>query len=172
MGRTGYDIEHDLTRGEPRAIFVFHGRGETSFGPELRQEVGHLLDSGFRVFDMDLRAVESCDSVSLGTFVGLQAAIRRVHGTLVFTLRAHTHLRELFSMLKLDRVLTVREVQTSQRTPLPTIRKPPTSGTIPADASSRRPRWGAPETTEDLMFEPGMPSDEERTRRTPGDEEA
>jgi anti-anti-sigma regulatory factor len=171
MARTGYEVEHDLTGKDPRAIFVFRGRGETSFGPDLREDVTQLIDTGFRAFEMDLRAVDTCDSVSLGTFVGIQAAVRRVEGTLTFTLRTQTHIRELFGMLNLDRVLTVREVQSPYRTPNPAIRRPPVTGVTSAEADTRRPRR-PPETTEELMFEPGLPSEEQRAQRKPADDEA
>jgi anti-anti-sigma factor len=161
MARNGYTIEHDLTGGEPRAIFVFHGRGETSFGPELREQVSELIAMGFRAFEMDLRAVESCDSISLGTFVGIQAAVRRTHGTLSFTLRAHTHIRDLFAMLNLDRVLTVREVQTPHRTPqhaVRTVRVPSPRGRPAREG----PRQRAAQEGDAPRFEAGLPTHEDR----------
>lgn len=156
-------IEHDLSGQTPRAVFIFHARDDARFGPELRQEMAILLEREFRSFEIDLRAIESCDSVSLGAFVGLQASVRRVGGSITFTLRRGTHIREMFAVLKLDQVLHVREVRSSERTPQPGARRPKLTMPSPSPPDPRT-RLRDPDKTEELMFEPELPGEEDRPR--------
>lgn len=93
-----------------RAILFFHNTGEADFGLEVRNEIEGLLQDGFSIIEIDLRAIDTCNSITLGMFVGLQTIIKKANGHISFNIRAGTHVRRMFTTLKLDAVLEVREV--------------------------------------------------------------
>lgn len=106
-----FSVEFDVREEQPRAIIIFSELGDSDFGQEVRAEMDHLLDEGVRDFEIDLRQIDSCNSITLGTFVGLQATVKRHGGQITFTLLCDTYIRRMFTTLKLDQVLQVREVK-------------------------------------------------------------
>lgn len=106
-----FNVEFDLSEEQPRAIVTFSELGDSDFGQDLRAEMDHLLDEGIRDFEIDLRHINSCNSITLGTFVGLQATVKRYGGQIAFTLLRGTYIRRMFTTLKLDQVLQIKEVK-------------------------------------------------------------
>lgn len=105
-----FEVFPYTSEADYRAILFFHNTGEADFGMEVRNEIEGLLQDGFRVIEIDLRAIDTCNSITLGMFVGLQTMVKNAGGHISFNIRSGTHVRRMFSTLKLDKVLEVREV--------------------------------------------------------------
>lgn len=135
-----FEIRFDTGDLGTRAVFIFHPLTEADFGLELRQQIEELLENKIREFEVDLRAVNVCNSITLGAFVGLQNRVQKCDGRITFVLRRDTHIRKMFTTLMLDRLLTVREVQTSHREHVPS--PAPASAPVAAPPPSPAPRSG------------------------------
>lgn len=105
---------HDESSGARRtAVVFFHEMGAAEFASSLRDTFDQILKEGYGFIILDLRQINSCDSVTLGMFVGLNATARHRNAELEFILRRGSHVRRMFSILSLEKVLNVQEIDTA-----------------------------------------------------------
>ena len=104
------DIDHDFTvrtnRTDGAAVVAVAGQADLHTAPELRDAIGAAIDAGNRRLVVDLTDTTFVDSMTLGVLLGGLRRMTAVDGQLAIVC-PDPHLRRVFQITSLDRVLTL-----------------------------------------------------------------
>ena len=93
------------------AVVVVRGQADLHTAPELRNEIGDAIDAGSRGVVVDLTEATFIDSMTLGVLLGALKRLATVDGRLSIVC-PDPHLRRVFEITSLDRVLDLQDTQT------------------------------------------------------------
>ena len=88
------------------------GQADLHTAPELRNEIGDAIDAGSRGVVIDLTEATFIDSMTLGVLLGALKRLATVDGRLDVIVYPDPHLRRVFEITSLDRVLDLQDTQT------------------------------------------------------------
>ena len=109
------DTDHEFavttTVAGSAAVVVVRGQADLHTAPELRNEIGDAIDAGSRGVVVDLTEATFIDSMTLGVLLGALKRLATVDGRLSIVC-PDPHLRRVFEITSLDRVLDLQDTQT------------------------------------------------------------
>lgn len=90
------------------AVVAVSGQADLHTAPELRAAIGTTIDDGHRQVVVDLTEATFIDSMTLGVLLGALKRLTPLGGTLVIVC-PDPHVRRVFEITSLDRVLTLSD---------------------------------------------------------------
>lgn len=78
-------------------------------GEHLFKEIQRLIEEGHLKWEVGLKELVFCDSITLGIFVILHMAAHRFAADIQFTVNKGSQVQILLGASKLDRILTIHE---------------------------------------------------------------
>ncbi|MGM0470826.1 MAG: STAS domain-containing protein [Bacillota bacterium] len=98
-------------KSSQRAEVVADEKIDITNSQELKKELLELIDSGYRFITLDFSAVESVDSSGLGKLLLIHKRLKEQEGELKITNVTSDYVQEMFSMIHLDKVLQIDNLE-------------------------------------------------------------
>jgi anti-sigma B factor antagonist len=108
------DNDHDFSVTASQAgnggahVIAVTGQADLHTAPELRETIAEAIDNGARRVVIDLTDATFIDSMTLGVLLGALKRLSPLSGELAIVCPDH-HLRRVFEITSLDRVLTLTD---------------------------------------------------------------
>ncbi len=102
------DLDFSVVRETDRGVevFVVVGQADLHTAPELRSSITAAIDDGARRIVVDLVGTTFIDSMALGVLLGALKRLKPESGQLIVAC-PEGHVRRVFELTSLDRVLTM-----------------------------------------------------------------
>jgi anti-sigma B factor antagonist len=105
---TDHDFSVTTSTDGDVVVLGISGQADLHVAPELRAAIGSAIDEGRRRVVVDLTEATFIDSMTLGVLLGALKRLTAVDGRLVIAC-PNRHLRRVFEITSLDRVLALAE---------------------------------------------------------------
>ena len=98
-------------KSNQRVEVVIDEKIDITNSQDLKQELLELIDTGCHFITLDFSAVESVDSSGLGKLLLIHKRLKEQGGELKITNVTSDYVREMFTMIHLDKVLQIDNLE-------------------------------------------------------------